>query len=365
MKMLMIALIFAVSWLVEGTSPFVWAATNPYFYQPQFSSCDPVSEVLKVSELDPSLQFCSQWNPDFIQNKYQCCSALGRSGRKRKFAACSQERVLHGFCPEMTQEQRDYMEGVSSGKISDVLSFLVDQMGHRHEQAYCTVNNGFLVNGRPIVPSRQNRLLIQSPDRCTFFGTDPMTGMLEWVGREVAHRFSDETYSRGHILVGDVAGPRGGCLFGSSGRRRHASHTTGQDADIGFLSFHAGQVSPVHFHREFDVEKNWWFLKKILKNPIACVKVVFLSREHISKIARRYGKDDPDWPALHRYIRHMPGHSNHFHVRVASGSSSIGCKLDAHPELELEEELDFLDANEQTIQGELEKLKSRQSTSIE
>jgi len=334
-------------------------------YQPQFSSCDPVSDPIKNVLNEPSPLFCSQWNPDFFHNHHQCCAALPAPGRRRKFKACSQERVAHGFCHEMTPEQREYIESSGSGKIGDVLAFLGDQAGRRGEQAYCTVNNGFLVNGRPIVPSVHNRILIQTPERCTYFGTDAMAGMLEWLGREVASNFSGEEYSKGYVLLGDIAGPKGGCLFGSSGKRRHASHTTGQDADIGFLTLAQGQASPTLFHRRFDVEKNWWFLKKILKNPMACVKVVFLGREHIAQLSHRYSKVDPEWSNLHRFVRHMPGHSNHFHVRIGSGPGPLGCKPEAHPELEYEEDLDSFEAQEQTILGEIDRLKTRQSASIE
>ena len=265
----------------------------------------------------------------------------------------------------MTQEQKEYIESAASGKIVDLLSFLTDQIGRKPEQAYCTVNNGFLVGGRPIIPSQQNRLYVQLPSRCTYFGTDSMAGMLEWLGREVSKTYSGEEYSKSYIVLGDIAGPRGGCLFGRTGSRRHASHTTGQDADIGFLSFHSGQSSPLVFHRHFDVEKNWWFLKKILKNPMACVKVVFLGKEHIAKIKRHFEHSDPEWSSLHRFVRHMPGHSNHFHVRIGAGPGPLGCQPEAQPELEYEEDVDSFEAHEQTILGEIDRLKTRQSASVE
>jgi len=346
-----------------GVSAF--ASAPGATYQPHFSSCDPVSDPLKIALNEPSPLFCSQWNPDFFHNHQQCCGALPAHGRRKKFKACSQERVSHGFCHEMTPEQKEYIESVGSGKVSDVLSFLGDQQGRRGEQAFCTVNNGFLVNGRPIVPNPHNRIVIQTPNRCTYFGTDAMAGMLEWLGREVSKEFSGEEYSKGYLLLGDVAGPRGGCLFGSSGKRRHASHTTGQDADVGFLTLSPGQSSPLLFHRKFDVEKNWWFLKKILKNPMACVKVVFLGKEHIAHLNRKFSRTDPEWTTLQRFIRHMPGHSNHFHIRIGTGPGLLGCKPEAHPELEYEEDGDGFEAQEQTILGEIDRLKTRQSSSIE
>ncbi len=357
------ALIFLFGLGILGGLSF--ASTPLASYQPQFSSCDPVSDPLRSSLNEPSSQFCSIWNPDFAHNRHQCCGDLPSHGRRRKLRACSQERVARGFCHEMTAEQRDYIESVGSGKVGDVLSFLNDQIGRKTEQAYCTVNNGFLVGGRPIVPSHQNRVFVQSPERCTYFGTDAMAGMLEYLGREVVKNFPGEEYSKSYVLLGDVAGPKGGCLFGRSGKHRHASHTTGQDADIGFLTLVPGQASPLQFHRRFDVEKNWWFVKKILKNPMACVKVIFLGKEHISHLSRRYAHTDPEWGTLHRFIRHMPGHSNHLHVRIGTGPGPLGCKPEAHPELEFEEDGDSFEAQEQTILGEIDRLKTRQSSSIE
>ncbi len=341
------------------------ASTPVESYQPQFSACDPVSDPIKTSSSEPSHQFCSVWNPDFFHNHQQCCGAMPLHGRRKKFSACSQERVSRGFCQEMTQEQRDYVESASSGKLGDVLSFLNDQIARKSEQAFCTVNNGFLASGRPVIPSVHNRLYVQLPSRCTYFGTDAMAGLLEWLGREVSKTYSGEEYSKNYIVLGDIAGPRGGCLFGRTGSRRHASHTTGQDADVGFLTLHPGQSSPLVFHRKFDVDKNWWFLKKILKNPMACVKVVFLGKEHIAKLSRHFAHLDPEWNTLHRFVRHMPGHSNHFHIRIGSGPGPLGCKPEAHPELEYEEDADSFEAHEQTILGEIDRLKTRQSSSIE
>ena len=331
-------------------------------HRPSFPSCDPVTEVDLPSQIgEPTPQFCAQWNPDFLPNHYQCCGSMparGRYGKVRRGRACSKARVSQGFCAEMTQEQKTYSHAAQSGELGDILELIQKERGAKGQQAFCTVNNGFLANGRRIIPSPQNRILIQSPEHCVNFGTDSMVGMLEWLGREVGKRFSDEKYSGVHILLGDVSGPRGGCLFGRTGARRHASHTNGQDADVGFLSAQAGQVSPRLFHTRFDLEKNWWFLKRVFQNPFACIKVVFLDRRHIHKLAQ-FAKNDPDWKLYQRFIRHMPGHSNHFHFRVGHGPGPVGCVPNAHPELEFEDDSEGNEASELTILDELDRLKTR------
>ena len=231
------------------------------------------------------------------------------------------------------------MARVASGQISDVMNLLTREMGQRGDQAFCTVNNGFLVRGRPIVSTSQNRIVLRSPDRCLNFGTDAMAAMLEWLGREIGKTYSKESQSGVKLVLGDVSGPRGGCLLGRSGRRGHASHTTGQDADIGFLKVMEGKISPIQFIRDLDPAANWWMLKKIFKNPFACIKVIFLDRGHIHRLAK-FARGDADWALYGRFLRHMPGHKNHFHVRIGTGPGEPGCMPGARPELETEEEVD-------------------------
>ena len=195
-----------------------------------------------------------------------------------------------------------------------------------------------------------------------------MAAMVEWLGREVGRTFSAEHYSGVKLIIGDVAGPRGGCLIGRSGKRGHASHTTGQDADIGFLSVRKGAPSLVKFTQDFDPTNNWWLLKKVLKNPYACVKVIFLDRRQIRKLAKQAGRlghpgYDVEWNQYKRFIRHMPGHKNHFHVRIGNGPGGAGCFPGAKPELELEEEFDSIDDPDDS--EILDQLKASQSSSVQ
>jgi murein endopeptidase len=325
---------------------------------PEFAPCGPESDDSdpvrdgqgRPLEGAPALSadFCAEWNPEFLFNGHRCCSKVLRAGggrRRRRMPSkvCSRDRFKPNFCEDVTDDQRAYTDAVNSGKIPDVLAYLNQEMGRRGEQAYCTVNNGFLAWGRPILPTAGNRIRLRSPDRCTNYGTDSMAGMLEWAGRQVAEEYSDPKYAGLRVLIGDIAAPRGGCLAGRSGPKGHASHTNGQDADIGFLTPRPGRDSPTAFHTDFDAKANWWFIKQIFKNPYACVRVIFLDRRLIRKLGK-VARGDEEWDKYWRYIRHIPGHRNHMHVRIGEGPGPVGCS-GGNPEDESEE----LDGGEEAI----------------
>ncbi len=310
-------------------------------YIPSFIPCDPESERLGTFSVvgEPTPQFCAAWNPDFTFNGNKCCGKIpvrGSRKKRRVLNRCSPQRIHSGYCSEITKDQKEFAAKVLTLQIPDVLEYLQQENSKSKDQSFCNVNNGFLVDGKPIIPTEKNGIIVKSPERCLNYGTDAMVGMLEWVGRELG-KFN----SKARVLLGDVSGPRGGCLFGRSGRRGHASHTTGQDADIGFIYSNMDTAdSGSKFIHHFDPTVNWWFLKKIFKNPMACIKVIFLDRKHIRSLAK-YAKNDEEWGQFHRFIRHMPGHKNHFHVRVGSGPGQAGCGPDAKPELETEEDFDL------------------------
>jgi murein endopeptidase len=287
------------------------------------------------------LDFCEEWNPEFQANDYRCCgrvtgySARGRRGRKSR-PRCDVHRNRQSYCDEITPEQKEYIAGVNSGKIADLLEYLSAQVEHRPIQAYCSVNTGFLVHGRAIVPTSENLIKLRSPQRCTYFGTEPMVAMLEWLGRQVKKEIYPENPGI-HILLGDVAAPRGGCLAAMGGRRGHKSHMVGQDADIGLLTPRGKKPSPDYFHRDLQAKPNWWFVKQIFQNPYACIKMIFLDRRQISKLARA-AAGDPEWAHVRRFIRHFPGHRDHFHVRIGDGPGEPGCSPNANPDDELDED---------------------------
>lgn len=326
---------------------------------PEFGPCGPESDdTAEIRDglgriipgiAPPSSDFCAQWNPEFPHNGGRCCSIVKRAkvgGRRRRRSppkTCTMDRFKQSFCDEITDEQRGYIDGVEEGKV-DVLSVINQELGRKGEQAYCTVNNGFLAWGRPVLGTPSNRIVLREPNRCANFGTDHMTGMIEWTGRQLAKEYADTHHAGVSLVVGDISAPRGGCLAGRSGPRGHASHTTGQDADIGFLSAHADRRSPSAFITDFDAKANWWLFKQVFKNPYACVKVIFLDKKLIKKLGKA-ARGDEDWARYARFIRHMPSHKNHFHVRIGDGPGQPGCFPGANPE----DETDELDGIEEEV----------------
>ncbi len=103
----------------------------------------------------------------------------------------------------------------------------------------------------------------------------------------------------------------------------------------------AGKPSPSAFHTDFDPKTNWPFIKKLMTNPYACVRVIFLDRRHIGKLAkfvRKNPDEEENWRKYGRFLRHMPAHRNHMHVRIGDGPGQPGCVADARPDLEEEED---------------------------
>ena len=284
------------------------------------SGCSKAPIQSDEKELLPS--FCREWNPDFEYKGGRC--AFNLSGVKRKkVKGCNVNRRQFSYCGDMTPSQVAYTQRLSSSRNVDALT-LITGSEHNPDQAMLSVNDGFLVDGRRLVPTSYNHLALRFPSRCTNFGTDAMAGMLDWLGHEVGKTYSGKKFSKVKIVVGDVAAPRGGCLWGHNQRVCHKSHKNGQDADVGYLVAKPGLPSPVEFHQVFDAKTNYWFIKKVFNNPYACVKFVFLDRRNIKKLSRVAGSD-PEWQVIKRYIQHAAGHHNHFHVRVGNGPGRPGC----------------------------------------
>lgn len=302
----------------------------------------PESASLMAAPGEPSLEFCSEWNPEFAYRGYRCCSnqvsrSYASTKRARRFVknSCAPDRIKWTFCDEMTQGQKNYIEDVKSGRIKDVLADIDLSMGRKGNQTFCSTSNGFLAYGRPLLPTSDNRLEFRNLARCANFGTDPLVGMMEWLGREVKREYFEKEFSDIRLVIGDLSAPRGGCIAGRRGRRAHKSHTGGQDIDLAYFNPRLGHQPEERFTRTFYVASNWWFLKKVFSNPYSCVKVVFVDKKNIAKMGR-YAKGDPEWERLKPFIRHIKGHRDHFHFRVGDGPGVPGCKVD--PNLEDDEE---------------------------
>ncbi len=311
-----LALALAIAWIhpaIAAESSLNPALSSEFLYE----MVTPPGEQLDLS-------VCEEWNPEFVANGMKCCGQLRQYGRRvRHEVRCDAHRNRATYCGEITQEQKDYAEAVAGGKIPDLMEFLDAQVQHRSIQSFCSVNTGFLVRGRTIVPTAENGIMLRAPQRCTNYGTEPMVAMLEWLGRKVKKELSEEN-PKIHLLIGDVSAPRGGCLASAGGRRGHKSHAAGEDADIGFITPKGKGASPDFFHNDLQVKPNFWFLKQVFHNPYACIKVIFLDRRQIAKLARNEWAD-PDWLMMRKYIHHVRGHRNHFHVRIGDHPGQPGC----------------------------------------
>lgn len=315
-----------------------FAAETPYWLQELSSpSCQPRSSYLTDATTGLPYDFCATWNPEFFARGEQCCALLPpKKKRKRRGHWCAPNRGKAAYCDEMTDEQRSYTDDVENDRLGDVLDFLKQSLARGSEQAYCSVNNGFLAQGRRLVPTEVNRIAIRSP-RCVDFGTDGMVAMLEWLGREVAAKYSDHVYKGVRLVVGDISAPKGGCLVGRGGRQGHSSHTNGLDADLGFLLAKPGVKSPIELHKTFDVKTNWWLIQRILQNPFVCVKVIFLDRKLIALLGKTIGSD-PLWAKFRPFLRHVRGHRNHYHIRVGIFAGAPGCLAPEPTDSDFEEE---------------------------
>ena len=297
--------------------------TEQAFILPEFPPCDSISSSFSTGNSIPSLErsFCAEWNPDYDLNMNQCCGMQSRRGKKK---AVKRNKV--DYCGDMTEIQRIEGEELKNGLRGDPLTYFTRHLDQRRKQAFCTVNNGFLAFGKMVVPTQDNRLLLKSPSRCLNFGTDALITLLEWTGREVAKKYEHPDYSQVKLVLGHLSAPRGGFIG-------HLSHTSGQDVDIGFLTAKKGKESPLHFHSQFDVENNWWLMTRILENPYASTKVIFLDRSHIRALDKKL-KQEKSWQKYKQCLRHSPGHKNHFHVRIGKSLSEPGCTTGAQAELE-------------------------------
>ncbi|MGE4108049.1 MAG: penicillin-insensitive murein endopeptidase [Bacteriovoracia bacterium] len=313
---------------------------------PDYAFPGPASPFLKDPEGGVETAFCAEWNPDFVFRGARCCGGRApATRRKRGQPYCTPQRSKANFCDEMTRDQRDYIAAVASGSVKDVMTSVQEsiryEVGQVAGRSYCSTNNGFLAWGRPIVPTSHNRLWLKRPDRCTNFATDGMVGMFEHLGRKFSERYPAADYPGSYIVLGDVSAPRGGCLAGKMGRRGHASHTNGRDADVGFIEAKPGRSEKPGFvfTRHFEPEANWWFVKQMFQNPFVCVKAIFLDRSLIKKLAK-VAAGDPDWTRYGRYIRHVKRHKEHFHVRVGERPGAPGCPEGGLlPDSENEEEM--------------------------
>ena len=195
--------------LLMNASVFISLFWSGYGVKPSALASPPLNPALSSDYLremvtppgeELDLDACEAWNPEFVGNGMRCCGTMRGSRRQ---ARCDAHRNRANYCGEITEDQKEYVDAVTEGKVGDLLDFLTAQAHRRPLQAMCTVNSGFLVHGRPIVPTSDNIIRIRSPGRCTNYGTEPMVAMLEWLGRQIKKEFQPD-YPRIHFLLGDA-----------------------------------------------------------------------------------------------------------------------------------------------------------------
>ncbi len=136
------------------------------------------------------------------------------------------------------------------------------------------------------------------------------------------------------LVTGDLSRAAGGKL------RRHLSHQSGRDADIGYY-FKGRELD--HFRkatrRSLDVPRTWAFMEALL----ATGRVEYMFVDHrLQKPLYTYAKDTKKLPAerllqLFQYprrrgnrvgiIRHSRGHADHLHLRVFAPRSVAAARV--------------------------------------
>jgi hypothetical protein len=104
-------------------------------------------------------------------------------------------RAKGSYCDERTLEQVRYESLVKKGEVEDILGFLDRESLKRLQQSYCSVGDGFLAWGKPVIGTEVNRIIVKNPERCVNYGTDQLISVLEWTGRQVADRYQGEEYA--------------------------------------------------------------------------------------------------------------------------------------------------------------------------
>jgi penicillin-insensitive murein endopeptidase len=156
--------------------------------------------------------------------------------------------------------------------------------------------------------------------------------MIDRAARLMARRFP------GAVLdVGDIS------RKGGSDLRRHHSHQTGRDADLGFyavdargkqvhahgfIKFDANLQSPNSPGAKFDLPRNWAFVQDLLTDPTVRVSHIFIAeylRHELLGFARsRVSRQLFDRAAVVlMQPHHSLPHDDHFHVRIS-------CPHEAH-----------------------------------
>ena len=140
------------------------------------------------------------------------------------------------------------------------------------------------------------------------------------------------------VAVGDISSEHGGKL------RRHKSHQSGRDVDLGLYFKKQRKKGPRAFisalRHKMDIPPNWTLLKALVSNNRKSSKVsyIFLDyrvQKEIYQWAKKQGVKQKTLVCMFQYprgkramrgvIRHEPGHADHYHIRFKCPPDDKGC----------------------------------------
>jgi penicillin-insensitive murein endopeptidase len=133
------------------------------------------------------------------------------------------------------------------------------------------------------------------------------------------------------LRVDDIAQQKGGLIF-THGRRAHASHTNGLDADIGYIMDYSSTNIPLAVNGRSmspHVRKGtqWSVFTNLKKSGL--VSSVFVDpavKKGFCAYARTLGPLEGDAAATLAMIRPWPSHQTHFHMRFVCTQFNPRCK---------------------------------------
>jgi murein endopeptidase len=146
-------------------------------------------------------------------------------------------------------------------------------------------------------------------------------------------RWADLQPAGPHVLVGNLSTRSGGPLD------PHKSHQSGRDADLSYIAKWDGKSAVTWQHvtpETIDPELTWKLLRLLVKENQ--VEAFYIDRSlqrvllaHAQKTGIIRNSRLAQWLEIagggdEALIRHVPGHKDHFHVRLACPSNTQRCK---------------------------------------
>lgn len=169
--------------------------------------------------------------------------------------------------------------------------------------------------------------------RNRFYGSTDLVGLLQFAAEKVSQR-----YPKGERLrIGDLSQESGGKIT------LHASHQNGLDVDAGYYRMNhkeQGGKGNGGFDEDFvktgpdgkrrvsenlDAPRNWELMKWIVRSgKVNRIFMDDLIKAELCREADRRGERKTYREVLRR-LRHWPGHSDHFHLRLRCPQASKRC----------------------------------------